>query len=163
MFQWISHQPGRVRGSHLVRLVWKDQAVILSSLIPVFISYNSARKNPNTSANPQHLDLFPVLSGTLPFPLDPPPSPKMIHSTYCSCEVDRLGANTGWHEQVGEWCQSPAGKPMANSSRSPKVFDLLQLKCKTENITPDNILILKFYILTWSLSLNDNNFSESPY
>ena len=74
-FQSISHEPGRVRWSHLVRLVWKDQVVILSSLSPVFIPYNSARNNPNSSANPQHLDLLPVLPGTLPLPPDPPPSP----------------------------------------------------------------------------------------
>ena len=54
-------QPGRVRGSHLVRLVRKDQAVILKSLNPIFVASNSAREDPNTSANPQHLDLFPSL------------------------------------------------------------------------------------------------------
>ena len=59
-FHSISHQPGRVRGSHLVRLVRKDQAVILKSLNPIFVPDNSARENPNTSANPQHLDLLPV-------------------------------------------------------------------------------------------------------
>ena len=74
-FHSISHQPGRFRGSHFVRLVRKDQAVILKSLNPIFIPYNSARENPNTSANPQHLDLFPVRPGTVPLPLDPPPSP----------------------------------------------------------------------------------------
>ena len=40
-------------------------AVILHSLIPIFIPDNSARYNPNTSANPHHLDLLPVLPGTL--------------------------------------------------------------------------------------------------
>jgi hypothetical protein len=74
-FHSISHQPGRVRGSHLVRLVQKDQAVILKSLNPTFVPYNSARENPNTSANPQHLDLLPVLQGTLPLPHYPPSSP----------------------------------------------------------------------------------------
>ena len=42
----------------------------MKSLNPIFVPDNSARHNPNTSANPQHLDLFPVLSGTLPLPLD---------------------------------------------------------------------------------------------
>ena len=74
-FHSISHQPGRVRGSHLVRLVRKDQAVILKSLNPIFVPDNSARHNPNTSANPQHLDLLPVLPGTLPLPQDLLPSP----------------------------------------------------------------------------------------
>ena len=60
MFQSISHEPERVTGSHLVRLVGKDQAVILSSPSSIFILFNSARKNPNTSANPHHLDLLPV-------------------------------------------------------------------------------------------------------
>ena len=59
--------------------------VILKSLNPIFVTYNSARKNPNTSANPQHLDLFPVLSGTLP---SPGPSPfKLawcVHTLCCS-------------------------------------------------------------------------------
>ena len=68
MFHSISHQPGRVRGSHSVRPVRKDQAVILSSLHPIFVLYNSARENPITSANPQHLALLPVLPGTLPLP-----------------------------------------------------------------------------------------------
>ena len=71
-FQSISHQPGRVTGSHLVMLVRKDQAVILSSLNPIFIPCNSARGNPNTSANPQHLALLPVLLGILPLPGLPP-------------------------------------------------------------------------------------------
>ena len=75
MFQSISHEPERVTGSHLVRLVGKDQAVILSSPSPIFVLYNSAWGNPITSANLQHLDLLPVLPGTLPLPLDPPPSP----------------------------------------------------------------------------------------
>ena len=70
MFHSISHKPGRVRWSHLVRLVQKDQAVILKSLNPISVLYNSARDNPNTSANPQHLDLLPVLPGTLPLPLE---------------------------------------------------------------------------------------------
>jgi hypothetical protein len=68
-FQSISRQPGRVRASHLVRLVQKDQAVILKSLNPIFIPSDSALENPKPSANPQHLDLFPVLSGTLPLAL----------------------------------------------------------------------------------------------
>ena len=72
MFHSISHQPGRVTGSHLVRLVWKDQAVILKSLNPIFVPDNSARDNPNTSANPQHLALLPVLLGILPLPGLPP-------------------------------------------------------------------------------------------
>ena len=50
-------------------------AVILCSPIPIFIPKNSARDNPNTSANPQHLDLLPVRLGTLPLPQDLPPSP----------------------------------------------------------------------------------------
>ena len=50
-------------------------AVLLSSLIPIFVPDNSARKNPNTSGNPQHLDLLPVLPGTLPLPHYPPSSP----------------------------------------------------------------------------------------
>ena len=42
---------------------------------PIFGTVNSARHNPNTSANPQHLDLLPVRLGTLPLPQDLPPSP----------------------------------------------------------------------------------------
>ena len=72
MFHSISHQPGRVRRSHLGRFVQKDQAVILSSLNPICIPYNSARENPNTSANPQHLALLPVLLGILPLEGLPP-------------------------------------------------------------------------------------------
>ena len=52
-FHSISHEPGRVRGSHLARLVRKDQAVLLMSLNPIFVPDTSARENPNTSANPQ--------------------------------------------------------------------------------------------------------------
>ena len=51
-------------------------AVILHSLIPIFIPQNSARDNPTTLQNPQHLDLLPGLPGTLPlppFPFDVPP------------------------------------------------------------------------------------------
>ena len=64
MFQWIFHEPERVPGSHLVRLVWKDQAVILKSPSSILIPSNSARENPNPSANPHHLDLLPVFPGT---------------------------------------------------------------------------------------------------
>ena len=43
-------------------------AVILCSLIPIFVPDNSAWDNRNPSANQQHLDLLPVLPGTLPLP-----------------------------------------------------------------------------------------------
>ena len=47
----------------------------MKSLNPIFIPDNSARENPNTSANQQHLDLLPVRPETLPLPQDLPPSP----------------------------------------------------------------------------------------
>ena len=40
----------------------------MCSLNPILIPYNSARDNPNTSANPQYLALLPLLPGTLPPP-----------------------------------------------------------------------------------------------
>ena len=53
----------------------------MKSLNPIFVPDNSARENPNTSANPQHLDLFPVLSGTLPLAGLPPfPIDSLLHS-----------------------------------------------------------------------------------
>ena len=55
-------------------------------LNPILIPSNSARKDPNTSANPQPLDLFPVLPGTLPLPHYPPSSPKM-HTFTADCRI----------------------------------------------------------------------------
>ena len=67
-------------------------AVLLSSLLPIFVPDNSARKNPNTSGNPQHLDLLPVLPGTLSLP--PPSSPFPLFLLILEAEIWSAGEMT---------------------------------------------------------------------
>ena len=79
--------------------------VILKSLNLIFVPSKSARKNPNTSANPQHLDLFPVLSGTLPLPNQCLPTAPLL-AQVTSREEDLLSGLMGW---AGGWLECRHG------------------------------------------------------
>ena len=123
----------------------------MSSLIPIFIPYNSARENPNTSANPQHLALFPVLSGTLPLPLDPPPSPffTCIYGTllkeprnYWHCELSDLvdGVRQGrfsWARTLGkDQKQHEVGTACVDT---PKLVCYNEPGTTSETVSPSSI------------------------